>query len=245
MRILDWGHSTGYVAAVGQAVFGAGTTAFQQWFDRQLHELKHGDSEKVLGKLRGLRDELAIQTVDGKESEVLKTVRDSLGYLQKRREQIHYAEFCAAGYPIGSGIVESGNKLVVEARMKGAGMHWERAHVDGMVALRNVVCSDRWEEAWPQISAQMREAAKARSAMRRDERRPILAASIPVPEVAAVAAGTDLQTAMPIAPPPVVAAIEDKSVTRPRRPAANHPWRRMTVGRHAWAPPRQAPSAKT
>ena len=71
-------------------------------------------------------------------------------------DQIRYAEFQAQGYPIGSGAVESANKLVVEARLKGSGMHWARAHADPMLELRTVVCSDRWEEVWPQISQRLR-----------------------------------------------------------------------------------------
>ena len=45
-------------------------------------------------------------------------------YLEKRQNQLNYPLFRAQGWPIGSGIVESGNKLVVEARLKGSGMHW-------------------------------------------------------------------------------------------------------------------------
>ena len=239
VRILDWGHSTGYVAAAGQAVFGGGTSAFQEWFKVQLQELKHGDPQKVLGKLRGLRDELAIQNRDGQETEALKIVRDSLEYLEKRQEQIRYAEFSAAGYPIGSGAVESANKLVVEQRLKGAGMHWAREHVDGMVALRNVVCSGRWEEAWPEMSARMREEAKARSARRRDKRRAIKVASVPVPVEVTVAVETASEIAMPAtapSPPRAVASVEDKPAAGSRRPAANHPWRRMPIGRARQSP---------
>jgi hypothetical protein len=58
----------------------------------------------------------------GSEAAV-KTVQKSLAYLEKRREHIDYARFQALGYPIGSGSVESANKLVVEARLKGAGMY--------------------------------------------------------------------------------------------------------------------------
>jgi len=43
-------------------------------------------------------------------------------------------------------MVESANKLVVEARLKGAGMHWERRHVNPLLALRNGVCNQRWQE---------------------------------------------------------------------------------------------------
>ena len=40
------------------------------------------------------------------------------------------------------------NKNVVEARLKGTGMHWQRTHVNPMLALRNAICSDRWQEMW-------------------------------------------------------------------------------------------------
>ena len=104
---------------------------------RQLHELKHGEPEGLLENLRGLCRELG----DSGEGDggALKIVQTSLGYLEKRRDQIRYVEFQAEGYPIGSGAVESANKLVVEARLKGSGMHWARAHVDPMLALRTVV----------------------------------------------------------------------------------------------------------
>jgi hypothetical protein len=51
-------------------------------------------------------------------------IEEQISYLEKRYEQMRYAQFVASSYPIGSGMVESGNKLVVEARLKGAGMHW-------------------------------------------------------------------------------------------------------------------------
>ena len=77
-------------------------------------------------------------------------------YFTKRLAQVDYAAFQAAGYPIGSGSTESANKIVVEARLKGSGMHWARAHVDPLVALRTVACTNRWSEAWPRISARLR-----------------------------------------------------------------------------------------
>src|SRR5205085_7584859 len=51
------------------------------------------------------------------------------------------------------GIAESGNKLVVQARLKGAGMHWDRSRVNAMLALRTTLCSDRWTQDWPVIMA--------------------------------------------------------------------------------------------
>ena len=158
VRILDWCHAAEHLAQAGQAAFGAGTAAASEWLGIQLRRLKHGEPEEALGSLRALCRELA----EGKETDAaaVKTVRGSLEYLEKRREQIRYAEFQAKGYSIGSGAVESAHKLVVEARLKGSGMHWAREHVNPMAALRTVVCSHRWEEMWPQINQRLRKMAR-------------------------------------------------------------------------------------
>ena len=63
---------------------------------------------------------------------------------------MQYPQFQRDGWPIGSGMVESANKNVVEARLKGTGMHWERSHVNPLLALRAAVCNERWQEMWHQ-----------------------------------------------------------------------------------------------
>jgi hypothetical protein len=132
VRILDFYHAAGYVAKIGQTQLGEGTPAFQEWLTPTLHELKQGSPDQVLQTLRGVQQQLQ----GGSASpETLDEVRAALQYLETRRSQIEYARFQAAGYPIGSGSVESGNKLVVEARLKGAGMHWERANVKPLLGV--------------------------------------------------------------------------------------------------------------
>lgn len=223
VRILDWGHAAEHVVKAGQALWGMGTAILSAWLDVQLHELKHGDPEKVLDELRQQRARLGAG--DGGAAAV---VAQSLAYLEKRRAQIRYAEFRAKGYPIGSGIVESANKLVVEARLKGAGMHWARGHVNPLVALRTIVCSDRWAEAWPQITARLRHAARAARQRRHVARRATHATAPDAPVPGAVAES---------APPPIRAPEPGRPVAKPtestpapasapRRPSADHPWRR-------------------
>jgi hypothetical protein len=68
--------------------------------------------------------------------------------------------------------VESGNKLVVEARLKGSGMHWSDSHVDGMLALRNVICSDRWKEEWPKIEVRLIQQTRLRRSQLHQSRIP-------------------------------------------------------------------------
>jgi hypothetical protein len=80
---------------------------------QKLHQLKHSGADQLLAELEQL------QTAHPASSVLL----ENLNYLKKRQAQIQYAQFRAEGHPIGSGIVESANKLVVQVRLKGAGMH--------------------------------------------------------------------------------------------------------------------------
>jgi hypothetical protein len=247
VRILDFSHAAGYVAKAGQAALGEGTPLFQEWFKNTLHELKHGQPEGVLTTLRDMQAEVSARG-PGSEAAV-ETVQKSLAYLEKRREHIDYAHFQALGYPIGSGSVESANKLVVEARLKGAGMHWARPHVDPMVALRNIACSDRWEEAWPQIGRQLRQQSTQRAAVRRQQRKTRCLELPSLTEPTAVAEKTD--TASMTTPPPTLPTNLPAPVTAstpppkgPYRPAANHPWRRYPIGKARYQPAKSKESAK-
>jgi hypothetical protein len=233
IRILDWAHASGYVAASARAVFGQGTAESAEWLRVQLHELKHGDPEKVLAKQRGLAEELAL--AGGGALEVVKT---GLEYMDKRRGMIRYAEFASAGYPIGSGIVESANKLVVEARLKGAGMHWDRRNVDPMVALRSIACSDRWEESWPAIAAALRAEPKRRSASRREARRVAKARAQEAARQPTEQPGEGKESRpKPVRAKAAGARGTGEPTSGPSRPGANHPWRRMPIGRAASSKP--------
>ena len=111
VRILDWCHGAEHLAKAGQAAYGAGTAAASEWLGIQLHQLKHGEPEDMLRDLRVLCRDMA--EGKGTDGGAAKAVKGSLEYLEKRRGQIRYAEFQANGYPIGSGAVESANKLLV------------------------------------------------------------------------------------------------------------------------------------
>lgn len=142
VRILDFPHGVEHLATVGRAVFGSGTAAFSEWLGCQAPTFKHGDPDQVLRAVRTLDLTTAV------DPDAARHQAEVLAYFEKRRAQITYADFRTLGYPIGSGAVESANKLVVEARLKGSGMRWLRASVSPMVCLRDLLCSDRWSAEW-------------------------------------------------------------------------------------------------
>lgn len=136
-RARDFPHTVGYLAKAAQAAFGAGTQEASGWLDEWASTLKSGTPTAVLAAIR------ALPMPDAAAEEVRTQV---LGYLIKRQEQIAYAAWTAAGDPIGSGMVESANKLVVEARLKGGGMHSRspQCHADaGLTLLYSVAGSGR------------------------------------------------------------------------------------------------------
>jgi hypothetical protein len=153
VRILDFPHAGEHIAQIGEYMYGEGTPEAQTWLKEQLHQLKHEGPEPLFTELHQFQS----QHPDAQE------ISGNLAYFKKREPQIQYPRFQADGWPIGSGIVESGNKLVVEVRLKGSGMHWAEQHINSMLALRNIVCSRRWKEDWPKIENRLRQQAYQRS----------------------------------------------------------------------------------
>ncbi len=131
------------MALVGQAV----APDDPAWLAPRLHRLKHDGPASLLTELHQQVAALAQPPPE---------VTEALTYLDKRVALLQYPTFAAAGWPIGSGIVESANKLVVEARLKGAGMHWARPNVNPLLVLRTAVCNDRWDEAWTHSATWLR-----------------------------------------------------------------------------------------
>ena len=233
VRILDFPHAAEHLSAAGQLVFGEGTAPALSWLTEQLHCLKHDGPQSVLAAVQDLVRQRPADS----------TLATHLAYLEKRTAHLQYPTFQQRGWPIGDGAVESGNKLVVEARLKGSGMHWARPHVDPMLALRNIACSDRWEEAWPQIAdVQRRQAYQRRRARHEKRHQPLTVltpstmnpaeATVPAPVPAAPVRAVDAKPQ----PSPSPAQSQTNSAV-PWRPPADHPWRHMPIGRARFRSP--------
>lgn len=222
VRILDFPHAGQRIGQISEAVWGQGSAETKQWTSKRLHQLKHQGPDELLVELHQLQE----------QHPTLDLLRENLAYLEKRTNQMQYPQFQQQGWPIGSGMVESGNKLVVEARLKGAGMHWKRENVDPILALRNIICSDRWEQEWPRIEQRLRHQAVDRRQTLRQKHRQAKQSIIPL-DIAVLC----------LEPPPSKPVSEPTTTTKPAteksgpwRPPANHPWRRFKFGRSLYLP---------
>jgi hypothetical protein len=222
LRILDFYHAGQYLSDIAQLLNQAGTQLPVKWWEEQLHELKHQGPEKVL--------EEVLQLLQGHSHG--EDLDKKVNYLQKRKEMMQYPQFQQNGWPIGSGSVESANVGVVQARLKGVGMHWERQNVNPLLALRLGECNDRWAETRDQAFRQRRETRRqerfARQVVRYQELEQkafktmlhlFLLASPSKPK----------KTENPISSPqtdPVSVTSTTTETTKTSIPAKSHPWRR-------------------
>lgn len=197
VRILDFAHASEYITRIGQSSGpeGALLEADEQALLRRT--LKRDGVEPVLKRLR----EVVASVPEQAE------VATQGAYLETRVAQMAYQHFMAEGWPIGSGVVESANKLVVEDRLKDAGMHWAERNVNPLLALRNAVCNDRWQESWNVIEQAQREKVSAK----RQEKR--VTRQFSPPSLTPVTKSEAADEA--------VARTSDKPLAKPL-----HPWRR-------------------
>jgi hypothetical protein len=212
-HILDFPHAGERIWQIGQAIWGEESEQAKSWGQNQLHSLKHTGPVDLLAELNRLQ--LQQPTLD--------VLQKNLAYLEKRVDHMQYPHYSQQGLPIASGAVESGNKVVVEARLKGAGMHWARPNVDPLLGLRNILCSDRWNEDWKQIASGLRLAQTLqRQAIHLKHQLviqpPDSSQTILIP----------VQPPLPSSPLPLS---QDKPLPKSSIPAPNHPWRHSPIGK--------------
>jgi hypothetical protein len=160
VRILDFAHAAEYLGQVAEQGKQAGYHLPAVWLPVLLHQLKHHGPSRVLAHLERLEQRWHLPASS-----------EALRYFRKRLPQLQYPQFLAAGWPIGSGMVESANKVVMQARLKGAGMHWEPSNVNPMLALRNALRNGRWVETWQMQQQRRKQDRRAHRQLRSEQRR--------------------------------------------------------------------------
>jgi hypothetical protein len=107
-------------------------------------------------------------------------------------------------------------------------MHWERSHVNPMLALRATICNERWRELWHQALTHHRKRQVLRKSTRAKPQTPALPPGADVssqasPPVPSAAVSEHLSP-----PPPVLEALQPRSCRLSRR----HTRQRMNCSQH-------------
>lgn len=131
-HILDLYHLKENIYDFARNKFAMDESKYIPWAERIAALLESGESQRVLDELNP--DEKYVNCVNLHH------------YISVHREHINYPEYREKGYFCGSGAIESGNKIVLQKRLKQAGMRWEPETAQYLLTLKSKYESGRWEK---------------------------------------------------------------------------------------------------
>jgi len=129
VQIVDWYHACQHLAEAAKALHPDNELSAQRWYRRRCKDLYKGEIHKITMRL----DTVGLS----KHSH----------YFHTHKRRMQYQSCLEAGYPIGSGTVESGIKQF-KGRLTGAGMRWSRAGAEEMLVIRGAVMADNFDPLW-------------------------------------------------------------------------------------------------
>ena len=140
--ILDFYHLSKNVNEYGKYIYPEDEIKRKAWI-----------KEVLDGVTKGRVNE-AIKLVEEKKvDETPGNIVNLWTYITNNANRINYKEYKKKGYYIGSGSIESGNKMVIQQRMKQAGMRWSIAGGQEIAVLRTKYESGLWDEIIDIINA--------------------------------------------------------------------------------------------
>jgi hypothetical protein len=144
VRILDWYHLVEHIWAAGRQLYGLDEAAAKRWVAACVDHLHERSG---IGLLRHLERGLAAR---GPAAPALEkqALDDLLGYVRPRLAITDYVDYRAKGLVIGSGMMESTCKQVVEHRLKGNGMQWAESGALAMTHLISHRLNGTWTNFW-------------------------------------------------------------------------------------------------
>jgi len=132
-QILDYYHLCENVNTYAKHLFNMDETRYTPWAKDICEKLKNSEYRLVIKELEPYRN-----APSGNCPVNL------LGYITNNINNVDYKAYEKKGYFIGSGAIESGNKIILQDRLKRAGMRWNIATAQSVLSLRAKVESDLW-----------------------------------------------------------------------------------------------------
>jgi len=138
--ILDIWHVTEYLWKLAYCFYRDGSKEAEAFVETYLRKLLEGKVHRVIGGIRQMATKRDLSQPKWDK------VEDCLAYFAVRSEYMKYDEYLAAGYPIGSGVVEGACRHLVKDRMERTGMRWRIAGAQAILSLRAIYVNDDWDE---------------------------------------------------------------------------------------------------
>jgi len=140
VQILDLYHLKENIYSYAKHKYNHNSAEYTAWAETAIQKIEDGYVEELLAELPD-DEKLPAGVVK------LKT------YVANNRDKIRYSEYRKKGYFVGSGAIESANKLIVQRRLKQAGMRWSVNGAQAVLSLRAKVESGLWDQVVQKLVA--------------------------------------------------------------------------------------------
>ena len=111
------------------------------WPRTQQQRLKQGHAPKVVATLAEHLEAEGTPETDA-------PVRNGHRYLNNRLDCLDYPLALSLGLPIGCGLIESGHRHMLQARLKKAGAAWLADHADQIAHIPVLRANSQWSSIW-------------------------------------------------------------------------------------------------
>ncbi len=142
--VLDLFHFLEYLWKAAHVFHAEGSAEAEAFVRHRLLLVLEGKIGRVIGGLRQMLTKHR-KTLRASQRKTLETV---IGYAERNRRWMRYDEYIAAGYPIGSGAVESACRHLVKDRMEGSGMRWTVPGAEAVLKTRAMHLNGDWTPFW-------------------------------------------------------------------------------------------------
>jgi len=136
--LVDFYHVSEYLAAAAAV---CRPQSPRSWLHTQQKRLRRGAPLRVLEAMEPFAEPQS-------EADADPPVRAAIRYLRNRLQCLDYPGAISRDLPIGSGLIESGHKHVLQARLKKAGCAWLPANADALAQLRVLRANQQWDDYW-------------------------------------------------------------------------------------------------
>jgi hypothetical protein len=143
-QLLDFYHAAEHLHKTAAALWPKETA--DSWCHERLEQLKSGDLNDFFTELERTADEHA-------EDDSALGPKRLLNYFETNRSRLGYAEALNNNLPIGSGVIESAGRHIVQQRLKQSGMRWSIPGAQAVLNLRTRHRSGQFEQYWENFAA--------------------------------------------------------------------------------------------
>jgi len=140
-RILDYYHAAEHLHEVSRAAHPSDSNQAKRLAEQLVTLLWEGQIDLLLAQLRELSAEAGEPSAGDGPGHPRQVLRTNIGYFERHRDHTDYPTYRAKGWPIGSGITESGVKLFGK-RVKGTEQFWSVSGAEAILALRSMWLSE-------------------------------------------------------------------------------------------------------